>query len=236
MKKLLCIFIIAQCSTFAYSGKDSVYVQIINDTVKVWNVGVEENCCIRVVTTTNISNDSIIVLEHDTSNALCNCMCTFDFSVSLTGLQPGTYHVLVYRQHTIFTPESLYFVGTVSFTYSGGITGAIKSTAYQSTCYHPPIVAVEEPKRLPVYTTLSQNYPNPFNPSTTIHFELPKESHVTLKVYNMLGQEVLTVLDEDKVAGRYDLKIDGTSLASGVYFYRLIVGNFVEVKKMVLLK
>ncbi|MBI5475863.1 MAG: T9SS type A sorting domain-containing protein [Ignavibacteriales bacterium] len=83
---------------------------------------------------------------------------------------------------------------------------------------------------------LEQNYPNPFNPSTTIHFKLPKESQVTLKVYYMLGQEVLKVLDEEKTAGRYDIKIDGTSLASGVLFYRLVAGNYVSTKKFVLLK
>ena len=89
---------------------------------------------------------------------------------------------------------------------------------------------------IPKDFALHQNYPNPFNPSTTIHFELPKESHVSLKVYNMLGQEVMTVTDEQKVAGRYDLRIDGTSLASSVYFYRLVAGDYVSTKKLLLVR
>ncbi|MDI6766579.1 MAG: T9SS type A sorting domain-containing protein [Bacteroidota bacterium] len=108
----------------------------------------------------------------------------------------------------------------------------------------PTVGVKEKPQDIPQAYQLFQNYPNPFNPSTTIHFELPKESHVTLKVYNTLGQEVLTVLDEGKVAGRYDLRIDGTSLASGVYFYRLVAGDpstssgqvFVSTKKFVLIR
>lgn len=83
---------------------------------------------------------------------------------------------------------------------------------------------------------LDQNYPNPFNRSTTIHFELPKESHVKLIVYNMLGQKVMNVVDEEKPAGRYDVRLDSSSLPSGVYFYRLFAGEFTSTKKFILLK
>jgi hypothetical protein len=81
-----------------------------------------------------------------------------------------------------------------------------------------------------------QPYPNPFNPSTTIHFDLPKESHVTLKVFNTLGQEMMTVLDENKVAGGYDVRIDGSMFASGVYFYTLKVNGVSYFKSMILMK
>jgi len=83
---------------------------------------------------------------------------------------------------------------------------------------------------------LDQNYPNPFNRSTTIHFEIPKESYVKLIVYNMLGQKVMNVVDEEKPAGRYDVSLDGSSLPSGVYFYRLFAGEFTSTKKFILLK
>jgi hypothetical protein len=83
---------------------------------------------------------------------------------------------------------------------------------------------------------LSQNFPNPLNPTTTIRFELPKESHVTLIVYNLLGQEVLTVIDEVRTAGKYDVRMDGSSLSSGVYFYRLQTNNYASTKKFLLIK
>ena len=83
---------------------------------------------------------------------------------------------------------------------------------------------------------LNQNYPNPFNPSTKISFVIPTTGFVTLKVYNILGQEVQTLFSGIKNAGSYETTFDGTKLASGVYFYRLQAGNQMLVKKMVMMK
>jgi hypothetical protein len=82
---------------------------------------------------------------------------------------------------------------------------------------------------------LYQNYPNPFNPSTTIKYELPKPSVVRLNVYDMLGREVSVLVNERREAGVYEVKFDGSTLASGVYFYRLQAGNFVQTHKLSLL-
>jgi L-ascorbate metabolism protein UlaG (beta-lactamase superfamily) len=83
---------------------------------------------------------------------------------------------------------------------------------------------------------LNLNYPNPFNPSTTMKFSIPKSSFVTLKVYDVLGKEKTTLVNEEKSAGNYEVIFDARSLASGIYFYRIEVSEFVEVKKMILLK
>ena len=92
------------------------------------------------------------------------------------------------------------------------------------------------PPSLPLDYVLYQNYPNPFNPSTTIQYSIPKKSIVTLKVYDILGNEVASLVNEDKSIGSYEGKFDGTGLPSGIYFYRLQAGSFVETKKMVLMK
>ena len=84
--------------------------------------------------------------------------------------------------------------------------------------------------------TLAQNYPNPFNPSTTINFTIPNSEFVTLKVYNILGSEVTTLVNENLSAGAYRFNFDAKGLASGVYLYELNAGNFREIKKMNLLK
>jgi hypothetical protein len=91
---------------------------------------------------------------------------------------------------------------------------------------------------LPTEFKLDQNYPNPFNPSTTIKYELPRAGYVSLKVYDILGREVATLVDEYKQAGFYDyhFSIGNTQLSSGIYFAQLHSDNTVQTIKMMLLK
>ena len=84
--------------------------------------------------------------------------------------------------------------------------------------------------------SLSQNYPNPFNPSTVIRFAIPKSSFVTLKIYNLAGMEVSTLLNEELSAGNFEASFDGSGLSSGVYFYRLQTADFADTKRMTLIK
>ncbi len=100
----------------------------------------------------------------------------------------------------------------------------------------PSSLAVEEEKVLPTEVSLEQNYPNPFNPSTTIRYTLPIRGHVTLNVFNTLGQQVAELVNGDIDAGTHDVKFDGAWLASGVYFYRMQAGSYVEAKKLMLLR
>ena len=83
---------------------------------------------------------------------------------------------------------------------------------------------------------LKQNYPNPFNPSTTIKYQIPQTGFVTLKVYDILGEEVAVLVNEEMTVGRYEVNFNASSLASGVYLYRINVNDYVDVKKMLLLK
>ena len=92
------------------------------------------------------------------------------------------------------------------------------------------------PESLPEQFMLSQNYPNPFNPSTTIEFALPHAGFVTLKVYNVLGEEVATLIAGDHPAGTFKATWDASEMPSGVYFYRLTAGNYVQTKTMVLFR
>ena len=89
---------------------------------------------------------------------------------------------------------------------------------------------------LPSHHALSQNYPNPFNPTTTIRYAVPARSHVTLAVFNALGQKVAELVNAEKQAGSYDVTFNASGLASGVYFYRIQTGSFVQTKKLLLLK
>ena len=83
---------------------------------------------------------------------------------------------------------------------------------------------------------LFQNYPNPFNPSTVIKFALPQHSKVTLTVFNILGEKIVELANQEMKAGYHQIEFDATTFASGVYLYRIKAGSFVETKKMVLMK
>jgi len=100
----------------------------------------------------------------------------------------------------------------------------------------------EKGKELPKQFALYQNYPNPFNPVTTIEYDLPRDAKVSLKIYNILGQEVISLVDGPETAGAKTITFDARQYSTGVYFYRLIAegagqsGTFVSVKKMLLMK
>jgi Tol biopolymer transport system component len=97
-------------------------------------------------------------------------------------------------------------------------------------------VNVEQHENIPAEFNLYQNYPNPFNPTTKIGFRIADFGFVTLKVYNVHGEEIVTLVNEEKTAGSYEVIWEAKNLASGIYFYKMKAGNFVQAKKMVLIK
>lgn len=110
------------------------------------------------------------------------------------------------------------------------------SNVYQKYYYYTPTTDVEDEIINVDNYSLSNNYPNPFNPSTTIKFNIPTEGFVTLKVYDMLGREVVTLVNENKSVGEYSYNFNAANLASGMYIYQLKVNNYVSSKKMLLIK
>jgi hypothetical protein len=141
---------------------------------------------------------------------------------------PGTssYHSYTY----LHSPSS----GTPGWYYIGDGTNI---SLYLIRAYVSLPTGVKEVIELmPSTFKLAQNYPNPFNPSTVIRYQLPVAGHVSLKVYDMLGREVATLVDEFQPAGPYVKTLHATSLPSGIYFYTLRAGNYLETKKMVLMK
>ncbi|MGE5861224.1 MAG: T9SS type A sorting domain-containing protein, partial [Ignavibacteria bacterium] len=97
-------------------------------------------------------------------------------------------------------------------------------------------VGVRDKNELPTAFSLQQNYPNPFNPGTKIIYSIPQASFVTLKIYDILGNEVATLVNEEKSLGNYEAEFNAANLSAGIYFYKLQAGDFVQTKKMILLK
>jgi len=94
----------------------------------------------------------------------------------------------------------------------------------------------DELSTIPDVFYLHQNYPNPFNPITTIKYSIPKSSEVSLIVYNLIGQEVIRLVKDNQQQGNHQVKWDASNVASGIYIYRLQAGDFIQTRKMVLLK
>jgi len=97
-------------------------------------------------------------------------------------------------------------------------------------------VSIETEKTLLTEYSLSQNYPNPFNPKTKISYTVPQTANVTLNVYDILGNEIAVLVNEQKSIGNYEVEFNAINLPNGIYFYRLQAGSFVETKKMILMK
>jgi hypothetical protein len=129
--------------------------------------------------------------------------------------------------------SQVYFTNIES-SYTGGTTN-VQQVSYQIRTGTTTAIG-ESPVFAPTTYSLEQNYPNPFNPSTTIQYDLPRKSSVSLVVYNALGQQVASLVNRDEEAGNHAVRLDGSTLASGVYFYRLVAGDFVATKKLVLMK
>jgi hypothetical protein len=134
-----------------------------------------------------------------------------------------------------YQPTGVFALGVESFNgfvYVSDGLGGIQ--IYRNLLVTP--VSVEPDETVVSDFKLEQNYPNPFNPSTVISYRLPVNSNVVLKVFDILGNEVATLVNEEKPAGTYEVEFNASNLSSGVYFYRFTAGSFLITKKMSLLK
>jgi hypothetical protein len=133
--------------------------------------------------------------------------------------------------------DHISFIRGIVF-YAGGGAGFRYKFVPRTNADFGTITSVEIEQRPTVATTfaLAQNYPNPFNPTTTIRYTLPKNEFVSVKIFNILGQEVQNLVNEQQTAGEYTIRFDASTLTTGVYFYRLQAGTFSDVRKMMLVK
>ena len=130
---------------------------------------------------------------------------------------------------------TIFNANPVGLTYTGGLSSQdayfCQTIAYQNyTSVHSENIVV--PKSFVLY----QNYPNPFNQSTIINFGCSIKSNVCIKVYDVLGKEITTILNEVKDAGKYSIRFNAANLTSGVYFYRMQIEEFIQTKQMIVLK
>ena len=149
---------------------------------------------------------------------------------SISGLAPGSYNVTA---DAVGLSTSSTQSASTSYDSNGNpVVGSVSFSLNSVTSVQQQPQSTAIPKSF----VLNQNYPNPFNPSTTISFSVPQGSKVSLKIYNILGQEVANLVDDYRQAGEYSVQFNASKLASGVYFYRLQANDFAQTKKLLLLK
>lgn len=172
----------------------------------------------------------IVVLKYDSGGTLKDSL-----------IWGGVYDEVA--KDVVMYGDYLYITGETQSFGNGQISGDHKSDGLLlkvngRTMQAPDtlITNVESIHSLPKEYILHQNYPNPFNPSTTIRFSLPKREHVTLKVFDVLGREVATLVNEELNAGEHLVQFASHELASGIYFYKLTAGKFSQTRKGVLLR
>jgi len=134
---------------------------------------------------------------------------------------------------TLSIPDTIY-VGLMVTSHNDG---ALCEARFENVeLLHASTGVIESETSSPSSLTLHSAYPNPFNPSTTISFNLPSKSYVLLKVFDIMGREVTTLINEELTAGNYHRQWDASNVSSGVYFYRLQCGSFIQTKKLILLR
>ena len=238
MKFIFLVLAILAVFTYVHSQQDSVFVVLSGDSTTIWNVNVIENCASRFKCSVFISDSNGVMLtETDTIGPIANCICTYDLSTVLLGLGAGYYTVDVYRRYLSkygYPKDTTIRIGSTSFDIISSQGSVSSQQFYQSACRHD--MAVQDVAPTPLEFLLSQNFPNPANPGTTISFSLQRSSFVTLKIYNVLGQVVSTLIRERRAPGSYSVQFDASELPSGVYYYRLSADEFVQTKSMLVIR
>jgi hypothetical protein len=209
-------------------------VEFVGDTTKIWDTNFSWYCCAVLFPVINISQDTIYITERDTLD-VCDCICTYTICISLAGLTEGTYTAIVTREWKYRSIDSKEDGGSITFTKKN-IPQVLNSVSfYQSKCLGNSSDEVNEIKGND-YRASIINYPNPFNPRTIIHYIIPYTTLVRMSIYNDLGKEVATVVNEVKQAGVYENNFYGNNLPTGVYFCRLIYDDKILISKFILLK
>jgi len=220
------------------SEGDSVFVRFRGDTTEIWNSDVTANCASRFSISVQALTGGFLIIETDTSQKKMTCTCLYDLRVDLVNVAQGHYFASVKRQFLKqygYGKDTLVHIGRVEFDVIPSTGLPFWASGVQGPC-KPEVSVPRESETIPSPFSVSQNYPNPFNPSTTIGYSLPERSEAKLTVFNTLGQHVATLVQGETEAGYHEVRFDGSGLSSGVYFYRMQAGDFVQTRKLLLLK
>lgn len=205
---------------------DNVKISVYNSTVPVELISFHAEVVNSQVELTWITATETNNMGFEIQKCLTQTLSEGD------GLQTWGTIGFVDGNGTTTIPQSYSFID--KNVVAGNYKYKLKQLDFDGTFEYSNVVEVEVTS--PSTFSLKQNYPNPFNPSTVISYQLPISVDVTLKVYDVLGNEVATLINKEKSAGSYEVEFNASSLPSGTYFYQLKAGSFIEAKKMILIR
>jgi hypothetical protein len=211
--------------------RDSIGVVIIADTVAIWDFAACGYCSSSFVPSVTLSGDSIYIVQTDTTSDRTTCTCLFDLQTTIMGLPSGTYTVVITRDYR--PPQK--FIRSFELQYTGVVPRDLSYSSFQSGCL--PTSVSDTFLDFPREYVLEQNYPNPFNPNTTVRFQTPTTELVTIKVFDILGRHVQTLVEEVKPPGFYSIRFEpAPGVSSGIYVCRMVAGPFTQTRVMILLR
>lgn len=181
---------------------------------------------------TDTTSAVIYIINLGNNSLIIDSIIVSDPHFILTDVTNEVEPYSVWKSVVQFIPDSAKYYSSIIKVYSDGGTKQINLTGIGKD----DAVSVDDEILQSLTFSLSQNYPNPFNPLTSIHYAIGKRQFVTLKVYDILGNEIVTLVNDEKSAGNYEVNFNASNIPSGVYFYRLQAGSFIQTKKMILLK
>ena len=211
-----------------FNNEQDVYYSYISDTTTV---------PVELLSFSSSVSANVVTLKWSTATETNNRGFEIERSADRSNLPDGKagWIEIGFREGkgTTTEPQQYSYSDNLSGITSSKLYYRLKQVDFDGSFKYSDIV---EAVIAPSVFSLSQNYPNPFNPTTTISYQLPENSFVTLKVYDILGREVATLLNEYKPAGKYEVDFNAAALPSGVYFYQIKAGNYTAIKKMILLR
>ncbi|MAO66161.1 MAG: hypothetical protein CL666_14290 [Balneola sp.] len=205
----------------------------VSDTLNVEIIPVNDLPSIEgIPDTLRFKNDESLIFRLDTSITDIEDLLT-DLEV-LVSVQPNDILLDINEEDLSVTISAPDFVGEGTITVT--VTDLDEGSIQASITVIVETAVSNELDEMPLEFRLEQNYPNPFNPSTNISFSIPKASMVRMSVYDMLGRNISTLVNERKAAGRYTIRFEAGNLSSGTYIYRIEAGSFTQTKKLMLIK
>ena len=191
---------------------------------------VEDEIPVELTSFTGSSSSDIVTLQWITASETNNQ----GFSIERKLISSESFSELAFVQGKGTTTENTVYTYTDKLEHAGSYSYRLKQIDYDGTISYSQSILVDILK--PDRYELAQNYPNPFNPSTTIKFALPEASEVTLTIFSMLGEKVAEILNTSLEAGYHEVEFDASNLPSAIYLYKIQAGNFIQTKKMMLIK